>query len=116
MEFDYDIETFEDVLYCPNLKKLVFAKNRYLDEAHGYSVDDDHPRLRSEAERSIQVLTKASEPDVLGLQIEYYGGWNIPYFDEELPFMVYMGYPTPDITLSGDNSLFFFHHTMLFQS
>ena len=94
LEFDYDIETFEDVLYCPNLKKLVFAKNRYLDEAHGYSVDDDHPRLRSEAERSIQVLTKASEPDVLGLQIEYYGGWNIPYFDEELPFMVYMGYPT----------------------
>lgn len=26
LEFDYDMETFEDILYCPNLKKLVFRK------------------------------------------------------------------------------------------
>ena len=64
LEFDYDIETFEDVLYCPNLKKLVFAKNRYLDKEHGYSTDDDYPKLRSDIGRSLLVLDKASEPDV----------------------------------------------------
>ena len=37
LEFDYDMETFEEVLYCPNLKKLIFAKNRYLDSKYTYS-------------------------------------------------------------------------------
>ena len=66
LEFDYDMETFEDVLYCPNLKKLIFAKNRYLDSKYKYSTDYDHPVLRSDIERSLQVLDKASEPYVLG--------------------------------------------------
>ena len=93
LEFDYDMETFEDVLYCPNLKKLIFAKNRYLDSKYTYSTENDYPKLRSDIGRSLQVLDKASEPDVLGLKIEWYGGWNIPYFEsEEPPYMEYMGY------------------------
>ena len=74
LEFDYDMETFEDVLYCPNLKKLIFAKNRYLDSKYTYSTENDYPKLRSDIGRSLQVLDKASEPDVLGLKIEWYGG------------------------------------------
>ena len=107
LEFDYDIETFEDVLYCPNLKKLVFAKNRYLDKEHGYSTDDDYPKLRSDIGRSLLVLDKASEPDVLGLKIEWYGGWNIPYFEyEEPPYMEHMGFsPLPAMEIIQPEAL-----------
>ena len=107
LEFDYDMETFEDVLYCPNLKKLVFAKNRYLDEVHGYSTDNDYPKLRSSIDRSLLVLNKASEPDVLGLKIEWYVGLNIPYFEyEEPPYMEYMGYsPLPEMEIIQPEAL-----------
>lgn len=89
LEFDYDIETFEDVLYCPNLKKLIFGKNRYVTSM---AVDGDHARLTS-LERSTQVLNKAHERDVLGLTIDYYGEWNTPYFEDGLPYMDYIGAP-----------------------
>ena len=101
------METFEDVLYCPNLKKLIFAKNRYLDSKYTYSTENDYPKLRSDIGRSLQVLDKASEPDVLGLKIEWYGGWNIPYFEsEEPPYMEYMGYsPLPEMELIAPEAL-----------
>ena len=80
LEFDYDIETFEDVLYCPNLKKLVFGKNRYLSSI---TTEYAFAKLRGPAEKSIQVLNKANEPDVLGLTIDCYTGWDVPYFYDD---------------------------------
>ena len=92
LEFDYDIETFEDILYCPNLEKLVFRKNRYLDER--YVTEYAKSNILGDKEKSRQVLDKANESDVLGLTIDYYGrkGYFVPYFDQELPYMAYMGY------------------------
>lgn len=89
LEFDYDIETFEDVLYCPKLKKLVFGKNRYLDSRYG--TEYDKSLLLGSEEKSVQVLNKANE--ILGLTIDYYGGWEIHYFNYELPYMTYIDYP-----------------------
>lgn len=92
LEFDYDIETFEDILYCPNLKKLVFRKNRYLDERN--VTEYAKSNILGDKEKSRQVLDKANDPDVLGLTIDYYGRakYFVPYFDQELPYMTYMGY------------------------
>ncbi len=105
LEFDYDLETFEDVLYCPKLKKLIFGKNRYLNSQ--YSTEKDKSNLLGSAEKSIQILNKANEPDILGLTIEYYGSWfYIPYFEEELPYMTYMDYPTlPEMEIIGSDAL-----------
>ncbi len=93
LEFDYDIETFEDVLYCPNLKKLIFGKNRYQDVKFRYSTDMDHGKLRTSEERSKLVLDKANEKDVLGLTIDVYTVWNYPYFENGLPYMEERGDP-----------------------
>ena len=92
LEFDYDMETFEDILYCPNLKKLVFRKNRYLDERN--VTEYAKSNILGDKEKSRQVLDKANEPDILGLKIDYYGRarYFVPYFDSELPYMTYMGY------------------------
>lgn len=89
LEFDYDIETFEDALYCPKLKKLIFGKNRYLNDRFG--TENDKSSLLGSEEKSIQVLDKANE--ILGLTIDWYGGWEIHYFNEELPYMTYIDYP-----------------------
>ena len=109
LEFDYDMETFEDVLYCPNLKKLIFAKNRYLDSKYGYTTENDYPKLRSSIDRSLMVLDKANEPDVLGLKIEWYGNdWNDrPYFVyDEPPYMEYMGFSKlPDMEIIKPEAL-----------
>lgn len=94
LEFDYDMETFEDVLYCPNLKKLVFCKNRYANPKQNV-YENALPQLRSDEKRSAQVLNKAHEPDVLNLAIEYYscGGWYKPYFVEyDLEYMENKGF------------------------
>ena len=92
LEFDYDMETFEDILYCPNLKKLVFRKNRYLDERN--VTEYAKSNILGDKEKSRQVLDKANESDILGLKIDYYGRarYFVPYFDSELPYMTYMGY------------------------
>lgn len=34
LEFDYNLSTLEDLLYFPNLKKVVLGKNRYLYDAY----------------------------------------------------------------------------------
>lgn len=110
LEFDYDLETFEDVLYCPNLKKLLLCKNRYLNST--YPTEYDVPNLGGDAERSVLVLNKAMEPDVLGLKIDYYGSqFNIPYFAEydaegnEIPDMKLIGYsPLPEMDIIGEEA------------
>ncbi len=99
LEFDYDIETFEDVLYCPNLKKLVFAKNRYLYSDH--VKEQALNNVMGDIEKSKLILNKANEPDVLGLTIDYYGSETfIPYFMPKLPYMTGLGFsPLPSLEI-----------------
>lgn len=37
LELDYDISTFQDLMYFPNLKKVILGKNRYMDETYAMS-------------------------------------------------------------------------------
>ena len=74
LEFDYDITSFEDVLYCPKLEKIVLGKNRYINpEYPATSV------LRDEY-RSEKVLDMAN--DLRGVTIERYGDH---YFEDDEP-------------------------------
>lgn len=94
LEFDYDVETLEDVLYCQNLKRLVVGKNRYL---HGKKLTQyDNSKILSDPQKSYTVLDKAADPEVLGLKVHYYGNQSryIHYFENTVkPYMVYEGYP-----------------------
>lgn len=107
LEFDYDMDTFEDVLYCPNLKKLIFGKNRYVAGKYGSEYEDIN--LLGSLEKNIQILEKANEPGVLGLKIESYGDWGIRYFDPySLPsgMMEEMGIPElPAMEVIGMDAL-----------
>ena len=92
LEFDYNMETFEDVLYCPNLKKLILGKNRYLESNFQYSTENDQSKLLANREKSIQILDKATE--LLRLTIDYYGNrFSAHYFGQPLRYMSYKGYP-----------------------
>lgn len=91
LEFDYDVASFEDILYCPRLEKIVLGKNRYLDPAKPSSEDAS---VLYDANKSVQVLDAANK--LLGLKIERY---NSHYnFKKTLPYLTEMGNPT----LPGD--------------
>lgn len=77
LEFDYDMTTFEDVLYCPNLKKIIFGKNRYLHPTYRLETSMSH---LGDEQRSLKILNAAH--DLLGVEIESY---NQHYFANELP-------------------------------
>ena len=88
LEFDYDATTFEDVLYCPKLEKLLLGKNRYLYPDPAYSTPEDNSLLY-EKERSLRVLDAAN--GLTGLNVEryhnhYFGNIHRDYIRE-------MGYP-----------------------
>lgn len=70
LEFDYDIETLEDLLNCPNLKKVIFGKNRYT--ARYYEGSKWRSLVSGDLERSKAIVEKAKE--LFGLRIETYGG------------------------------------------
>lgn len=74
LEFDYDINTFEDVLLCPSLEKIVLGKNRFLNAA--YPSDYDASVLE-EVDRSVLVLNEANR--LTGLRVERY---NNHYFTD----------------------------------
>lgn len=95
LEFDYNMTTFEDVLYCPKLEKIVLGKNRYLEGT--YTTDADQSLLYDE-ERSIKALNAAYELN--GVVVECY---NKHYFEDagelkcwvdkgktELPYLEYV--------------------------
>lgn len=87
IEFDYSLTSFEDILNCPNLEKLILGKNRYLDLSR-VDVNETYSEL-SDLERSRFVLEVAHE--VLGLKVERY---NQHYFPgETFPYMKEMGNP-----------------------
>lgn len=86
LEFDYDINSLEDVLNCPNLEKIVIGKNRYRTESGEASV------LREE-ELSVAILNVANKEK--GVTIENYGNH---YFESSLSYVKEMGYPIlPDL-------------------
>lgn len=82
LEFDYEMNSFEDVLYCPKLEKVVLGKNRYLNP--------DYPEasVLYDEDRSMTVLDRAHE--LRGLVIERYGSH---YFEDALDYLTEMGYP-----------------------
>lgn len=67
LEFDYDMTSFEDILHCPNLRKIILGKNRYVVETK------DLPAPKSvleEVDKSVEILMKAHE--FKGVTIERY--------------------------------------------
>ncbi|WP_294140144.1 DUF4998 domain-containing protein [uncultured Sanguibacteroides sp.] len=88
LEFDYDATTFEDVLYCPRLERLLLGKNRYLYPDPAYSTPVDNSILYEKG-RSLHVLDVANK--LTGLNVEryhnhYFGPIDRTYIRE-------MGYP-----------------------
>ena len=80
LEFDYDMASLEDVLYCPNLEKVVIGKNRYLTTL----TEKADKSVLEEVEKSIAILDKANE--LCGVTVERYGNH---YFKNAsaLPYM-----------------------------
>lgn len=68
LEFDYNIETLEDILYCPNLEKLIFGKNRYLSGTYNNKF---RSVISGNVANSKLIVEKAKA--LQGLTIEYYG-------------------------------------------
>jgi len=91
LEFDYDIETFEDVLYCPKLQRIIFGKNRYLQRFP--NTPYDMSKLLGPLKKSMLVLNKANE--ILGMRIDSYGpGYNAHYLGSQyIDYMDIKGYP-----------------------
>lgn len=69
LEFDYNVETFEDILHCTNLKKLIFGKNRYVSLQ--YEPSKYKSLISGNEAKSKLIIEKAIE--LLGMNIEHYG-------------------------------------------
>lgn len=90
---DYNCNSLEDILYCPNLKKVVLGRNRYLSDKYLDLYGDDS--RFSDSERNLFVLSvlAAANPD---FKVELY---NRHFFgkDAELPaYVVEKGNPNVD--------------------
>lgn len=92
LEFDYNMTTFEDILYCPKIEKLVLGKNRYLHSFYRVSTDVS---ILYDKEKSFQVLDEANR--LLGLKVERY---NQHYFTEVRPYIQNMGNPSVPANLT----------------
>lgn len=118
IEFDYSVNSFEDILNMPNLKKLVLGKNRYLTNDATDAVKADakmHDTLRS-----LFVLQTAQQ--LMDLKIERYNKHYIPddlrgyeiEFEEmgnpELPEMDYKEMSDWSITCSEKDAASFDSH------
>lgn len=98
-EIDYTLSSLEDILYLPNLTKLVLGKNRFLSptylEDNGGS-NKSASKLTDDVERSKFVLKIANQLN--GLTIERYNKHFLP--SVTLAYMTEMGNPTVPETLS----------------
>lgn len=94
LEFDQNVETFEDVLHCPKLEKLIFGKNRFISSNYVYT---HRSLITGDEQKSRIVVEKAIE--LFGLKIEYYGLVNKPtqeiphYFRPAIPSTKFVGTP-----------------------
>lgn len=86
LEFDYDIASLEDVLYCPKLEKIVLGKNRYYWENQGMVMKTTTTLY--DVERSVNVLKKMREFNE-DFVIEQYNG----HFPQLLARLAYMIVP-----------------------
>lgn len=94
LEIDYNIDTFEDILYLPNLKRLSLGKNRFLS---GRYLDKTRSASEvSDGEASLFALRVASEVNQLDIR-----RYNMHYFpDGRYPFMQDMENPeVPEVTV-----------------
>ena len=81
VEFDYDMATFQDLFYLPNLKKVMLGKNRFMADGHrdeNLSVTDDYIGLKT-----LQILNEAR-----GVEIDRY---NNQYFNTKVENEIVMG-------------------------
>lgn len=79
LDLDYSLNSFEDILYFPNLKKLNLGKNRFLwDDDRGYNILAKYAAASEvyDLDRSLFVLDVAHE--LLGLNIDRYNQHYIP--------------------------------------
>ncbi len=68
LEIDYSINSFEDILYFPNLEKIILGKNRYLHP--DYLENHASASIVYESDKSIFALNAANS--LYGLKIERY--------------------------------------------
>lgn len=98
LEFDYDITSFEDLLYCSKLEKLICGKNRYLSLQNPNKVDRS---VCANEERSLACLDLLNE--LKGLQVERY---NEHYFKQSRPYIIEMGNPVlPNLNYLAANEI-----------
>lgn len=91
LEFDYDIESFEDILHCPKLKKIVFGKNRFISSNFEVKY---RSLITGEEAKSRILVEKAIE--LLKIKIEYYGlnaALTPHYFNPKISISEYKGMP-----------------------
>lgn len=99
LEFDYDIESFEDILYCQNLKKMIFGKNRYT--TMNFDAMAHRSIISGNEARSKAVVEKAME--LFGVSVEYYENKTIPhYFKPAIAGSIWMNRPVlPNMEIIG---------------
>lgn len=86
LEFDYNVNSFEDILYCPKLERLVCGKNRYLSGMNPYPAFDES--VCNDEKASLQALDLYNK--LKGIRVEKY---NNHYFSAMRPYIVLMGNP-----------------------
>lgn len=89
LEFDYSLNTLEDILYCPKLEKIVLGKNRYLVER--FTTKENYSILYDEI-RTLKVLNEANR--LTGVKVERYANH---YFTEKPDYVEDKGFRTWDV-------------------
>ena len=78
LEVDYNLSSLEDLLYFPNLQKVILGKNRYMDKNYLVNVSNVGLSTVTEKEKSLYILDLANE--LAGVTVEQY---NNHYFTAE---------------------------------
>ncbi len=82
LEFDYDIMSFEDILYFPNLERIVLGGNRYIEPQLLQLPAEYHVNMTSElSEMGKSVFALQVAQELRGLKIERY---NQHYFSDDI--------------------------------
>ena len=92
LEFDYDLSTLEDLLYFPNLKKVILGKNRYLYEAYKDAVKQSVLADTAASRFALEVLH-----ELQGVEVERY---NKHYFPNPLSVLKEQGHSKVPTTLN----------------
>ena len=90
LDIDYSLNSLEDILYLPYLKRLNLGKNRYLNAAY-LSANQSASVLLEDKERSLFALQVANE--ILHTEVYQYNRHFLP--DTTLPYMHQEGNPVP---------------------